>query len=147
MNKAVEFINQHLHEEVTQSPSPFANWLGGKILEAEEGHIVMQFEVRKDMTNPIMSLHGGVAAGIIDEVIGVTVFTIEHAYFFLTVNLHVSYFSKAEVSDMIIADCRIVKDGKKIIHARCDIKGSEGKILATGAADLIRTEKKTGFEF
>ena len=147
MNKAVKFINQHLNEEVTQSPSPFANWLGGKVLKAEEGHIVMEFTVREDMTNPIGSLHGGVAAGIIDEVIGVTVFTIEHEHFFLTVNMHVNYFSKGEIGETIVADCSIIKNGKKIIHARCDLKNNDGKLLVSGTTDLIRTDKKIGFSF
>ncbi|HNR18967.1 MAG TPA: PaaI family thioesterase [Bacteroidia bacterium] len=147
MNKAVEFINQHLNEEVKNSPSAFANWLGGKIIKAEAGHVIMQFDVRNDMTNPVMTLHGGVAAGIIDEVIGLTVFTVEHQYFFMTVNLHVNYFTKVNTGDVITADCTVVKDGKKIIHARCDLRNADGKTMVTGAADLLRTDKKIGFDF
>lgn len=146
-NAGVNFLKQHLNKPVTGSPSPFANWLNGKLTAAEKGKIKLAFTVRPEMTNPLGTLHGGVAAGIIDEVMGVAVFSVEQNDFFMTVNLHIDFFASAKLNDIIIAECEIVKEGRQLMHARCDLKSENGKILATGTSNLIRTNKKIDFDF
>ena len=70
-NKRLQLLQSFIGKPFTGSPSPYAKWLNGTVISADESSVEFQFEVRKEMTNPVGMLHGGVTAGIIDDCIGV----------------------------------------------------------------------------
>lgn len=69
---ASQFLKSHIGKEVSQSPSPFMAWLKPVITEVIEGSITFQHTVRREMTNPFGTLHGGIIAAMIDDAIGAT---------------------------------------------------------------------------
>jgi len=48
-NQRLEHIQSFVGKQFTGSPSPFAHWLNGKVISAEEKSVAFQFMVRKDM--------------------------------------------------------------------------------------------------
>ena len=58
-NQALEFFQANIGQTFAQSPSPLSRWLGGILLQAEEGMLEASFVVRQEMTNPMGTLHGG----------------------------------------------------------------------------------------
>src|SRR4051812_9982997 len=94
-NKSLEVLKSYIGKEFTASPSPFSSWLKPVVLAAEEGKLTFQFQVRKEMTNPIGTLHGGVTAAIIDDIIGTTFFSYNEEYFYITLNNVIDYFATA----------------------------------------------------
>jgi len=46
-------------------------------------------------TNPIQILQGGLSAGIIDDIIGATVFAMNLSHHYTTINNYVDYFAPA----------------------------------------------------
>lgn len=70
----LEILQSFKGKEFTESPSPFMKWLKPKVLDVEPGYVSMEYRVRKEMTNPIGTLHGGVTAAIIDDIIGAAMF-------------------------------------------------------------------------
>lgn len=140
-NQALAFLQAHIGEEITQSPSPFGNWLKGHIISAEEGVIERDFVVRKDMLNPLGTLHGGVTAAMMDDVLGMTVYSLGQPNFQVTVNLNVDYFLPAKEGDVLRVKGEVVRDGRRLINAFVNIYNEEGVLVARGTSNLMKSEK------
>lgn len=143
-NPIVAYLRSKIGHEITETHSPYAKWLRGKVLEVEEGALAAEFTVREEMTNPARTLHGGVAAGILDDIIGGAVFTLNMETFFTSVNLNVDYLAPAKIGDTVIARARVVRKGRNIIHAEGSISHIDGKLIAKGSSNLVVTAIKVG---
>lgn len=129
-------------KEVTQSPSHFMNWLRPILISAEQGQLHCSYVVRKEMTNPYGILHGGITAGIIDDLIGATVFTLGLSHVYTTVNNHIDYFAPAKEGDVITAKTRIVKQGRTIINLQCEVfLPAKNRLIANGYSNMLRVDK------
>lgn len=87
------FLRQSVGKVMTNSPSNYMNWLAPVLVKAESGVLVCRYTIRKEMTNPYQILHGGVTAGIIDDLIGATVYTMGLNDRYTTVNNYIDYFA------------------------------------------------------
>jgi acyl-coenzyme A thioesterase 13 len=95
------------------------------------------------MTNPVGTLHGGVTSAIIDDIIGATMFSFDEEHFYTTVNLVVDYFAHAREGDIVIADTSIVKKGKQMVNAQCEIwNADKTRLIARGYSNLLKTNTK-----
>lgn len=63
--------NKRLQLLQSFSPSPFAQWLNGTVVSVNDKAVEFQFIVRKEMTNPVGILHGGITSSMVDDCIGV----------------------------------------------------------------------------
>jgi acyl-coenzyme A thioesterase 13 len=139
-NPALEFFKSNIGKTSAEvSPSPFGRWLNGKLIDVEDGSLTMEFIVRKDMCNPGGIMHGGVATGMMDDLIGMTVFTLGGQVFYSTVNLSVDFLYAAKPEEKLIAKSKIVRIGKKIAHAEGEIRNETGQIVAKCTTNLVAT--------
>ncbi|MCU0469256.1 MAG: PaaI family thioesterase [Arcicella sp.] len=139
-NPALEFFKNNIGKTSAEvSPSPFGRWLNGKLIDVEDGSLTMEFIVRKDMCNPGGIMHGGVATGMMDDLIGMTVFTLGGQVFYSTVNLSVDFLYAAKPEEKLIAKSKIVRIGKKIAHAEGEIRNETGQIVAKCTTNLVAT--------
>lgn len=142
-SKAAEYLKSHIGKEITDSPSPFMAWLQPVILAVEDGSLTFQHTIRKEMTNPFGTLHGGITAAIIDDAIGATLISYEEPYFYVSVNLMVDYLSAAREGDVILAQTSIIKKGSQIVNAQCEVWNADrSKLIAKGYTNLLKTEIK-----
>ncbi len=141
-NSVVERLKTMVGQPFSNSPSKFGRWFNGVLLEVEKGSLLFSFIVREDMTNPLGTLHGGATAAIIDDIIGLTAATLGHENFYVTVNLSIDYLSGAKVGDTILAQSHTLREGKNISNIECMVKHSDGKIIAKGSSNMIKTEIK-----
>lgn len=75
ISPALEFFKSNIGKSSFEiSPSPFGRWLNGRLIAVEEDSLMAEFIVREDMCNPDGIMHGGVATGIMDDLIGMTLF-------------------------------------------------------------------------
>ncbi len=137
-NDRLKVFQSLIGKEVTQSPSNFMNWLKPTVIAAEIGSLHCSYLVREEMTNPFGVLHGGVTAGIIDDLIGATVFTLGLDHRYTTVNNNIDYFAPAKEGDLIAARTRIVKRGRTIINVQCEvILIAKSRIIAKGTSNML----------
>lgn len=73
--KQLEILQKYIGQEFTASPSPYMRWLRPIVLKTEQGQLSFQYTVRKEMTNPMGTLHGGVTSSIVDDIIGAAIFS------------------------------------------------------------------------
>lgn len=125
-------------KEITQSPSHFMNWLKPILISAERGELHCSYLVRKEMTNPYGILHGGITAGIIDDLIGATVYTLGLSARYTTVNNNIDYFAPASEGDLITAKTSIVKQGRAIINLQCEVfLPAKDRLIAKGYSNML----------
>jgi acyl-coenzyme A thioesterase 13 len=142
-NKALSTLLSFKGKEFSESPSPFMLWLKPIVLEAELGKLSLQYLIRNEWTNPMSTLHGGVTAAIMDDAIGATIFSLNEDYFCTTINNVVDYFATAKENEKIIADTLIIKKGRQIISAQCELwNATKTKLLAKGYSNLLKTNLK-----
>jgi len=126
-------------KEITQSPSHFMNWLKPTLILAERGSLHCSYIVRKEMTNPYGILHGGITAGIIDDLIGATVYILGLHARFTTVNNNIDYFAPASEGDEITAKTSVIKQGRTIINLQCEVfLPSKNRLIAKGYSNMLR---------
>ena len=127
-----------LGKEITESPSHFMNWLKPTLIAAEKGSLHCSYIVRKEMTNPYGILHGGITAGIIDDLIGATVYILGLNARYTTVNNTIDYFAPANEGDEITAKTSVVKQGRTIINLQCEIYlPTKNRLLAKGYSNML----------
>jgi acyl-coenzyme A thioesterase 13 len=142
-NNHLEALQSFTGKEFASSPSPFMLWLKPIVLSAEKGKLSFQYQVRKEMTNPIGTLHGGVTAAIIDDIIGATLFSLNEEFFYTTLNNVIDYFASAREYDLIIADTIILKKGNQIVNVQCELwNADKTRLIARGYSNLLRTNTK-----
>lgn len=136
----LQVLQDHINREFTASPSPFMLWMRPVVLAAEEGTVTFKYVIREEMSNPIKSLHGGVTAAIADDCIGATMFSLNEETFYTTINLVVDYFAPAHVGDTILAKTLIIKKGRQMVNAQCEIwNADQTRLIARATSNLFKT--------
>jgi uncharacterized protein (TIGR00369 family) len=117
-------------------------WLRGKVVAAEEGILTMSFIIRQEMTNPFGILHGGVTAGMIDDVMGTLFFTLGTEYIYPTINLSIDYFASGKVGETVSVTAKVIRQGKTIINLYATMQNQKNVIIAQATSNLAQTSLK-----
>ena len=135
--RLINFQTQ-IGKEIINSPSHFMNWLKPTLISAERGELHCSYVIRKEMTNPYGNLHGGITAGIIDDLIGATIFLLGFNSQFTTVNNNIDYFASAKEGDVITAKTAVIKQGRTIINLQCEVfLPSKNRLIAKGYSNML----------
>jgi len=144
-NKRLQLLQSLVGKPFSESPSPFAKWLNGTVVSVDENSVEFQFEVRKEMTNPVGMLHGGVISGMIDDCMGVTFFILGLEYFYPTINLNVEFFSSVKEGETVTVQTKVVKKGRTIINLKAEVMNEEQKVIAFATSNLAVSQIKIPF--
>jgi uncharacterized protein (TIGR00369 family) len=116
--------------------------LGIEIDSIEEGRARLSVEVRKELKQLQGVMHGGAIASLIDTAVAFAIVgASEPEDRFTTVEMKVNYLRPIS-EGRVTADARIIKDGRRIIVADCDVLDSGGKLAAKGLLTYIRLNDK-----
>ena len=116
----------------TLPPPPIARLLDFTIVEVDEGRAVFAMEPAEWMYNPIGSVHGGVAATLLDSCMGCAVHTtLPAGVAYTTADLQVRYIrAMADTTGRVLAEGRVVHRGRRTATA-------EGRLFAESDETLI----------
>ncbi|MEV6825868.1 PaaI family thioesterase [Amycolatopsis sp. NPDC051102] len=122
-------------------PAPIAAHFGMRWERVEPGEVVAVAEPDESLYNPIGMVHGGVAATMLDSVVGCAVHTtLPAGVGYASVELKVSYLRAIHAGrGEIRATGRVVKEGSRIAFAEGEIRDAEGKLLATASGTCVIT--------
>jgi acyl-coenzyme A thioesterase 13 len=138
----LEYMQGFIGKTMQQSHSPVGRWLNGRLLEIQEGSMKVEFVVREDMSNPMGILHGGIAATILDEVVGTMVYALGREFAFVSVNLSCDFLNPAKIGETLFADAKVIRAGKNIVHAEGVITSANGLIIAKCSSNLLQSSFK-----
>lgn len=126
-------------ESKDSSPSPLGRWLNGTLLAVSEGTITVSFVIRDEMTNPAGIMHGGIAAAMMDEVIGMTTLTLGNEAFFAAASLNVDFLRPGRNGETIKVVAEIIRVGKTMVHVECRIYNETGKLISKATSNMVKT--------
>lgn len=118
---------------------PAARLLGWKLLalDAKAGTIEVQFDAKKDFTNPAGYIQGGFIAAMLDDTLGPAAFAMTGGrHIVSTVDLHVHYL-RPLAPGLAIAKARVVKLGATIAFLEGELFNSQGKLSARATASAV----------
>ena len=138
-NPIVEIFAARIGKVTEDGPSAVGNWLAGTVQEAKEGEVTVRFTVRKEMTNPVGTIHGGMVSLMCDEVIGMTCFSLYNEFHFTSINLTVDFLSAAREGDVLDVCAKVVRKGRTIINLECTVTNESGKLIARAQQNMVRT--------
>jgi acyl-coenzyme A thioesterase 13 len=133
-----QMLTNHIGKAYEGSTSPFHRWLNPIILSVEKGSVELEYPLRPEMLNPMDTLHGGITAAIVDDAIGVALFSLDKANFHSTINNTIDYLAPVLKNDAMIVKARIIKNGRNIVNGECVIYSKQtGKLVAKGTSNLL----------
>ena len=139
--KNKDLLIAQLNQVVTYSPSPFMLWLAPIVREVNDDGLVFEFHIREEMTNPVGTLHGGVTAAIMDDMIGATIICLGRDTFYTTVNNAIDYFATAKQGDVVTGKTSIIKAGRQVINVQFELWNlAKNRLLARGYSNTLKTE-------
>ncbi|MES2381384.1 MAG: PaaI family thioesterase [Bacteroidota bacterium] len=142
MNKHLAFLQECIGSSTSdKGMGAVSKWINGTLLFAEEGHLKFAFVVEETWLNPAKTFHGGMAATLIDDVMGVTIYSLGSEIFYSTVNLNLDYLSFALAGDTITVEARVVRKGIAVIHIEAFIY-KRNKLLVKATSNVVSSGKK-----
>ncbi|HWP42518.1 MAG TPA: PaaI family thioesterase [Blastocatellia bacterium] len=116
----------------------FPRMLGIEIDSLHKGRAVLSVEVRRDLLQLAAVMHGGAIASLIDTAVAFAIATVsEPEDRFTTVEMKVNYLSAIR-EGRAVADARLIRSGRRIIVADCDVFDHRGRLAAKGLLTYIR---------
>lgn len=122
----------------------FPRLLGIEIDAVEEGRAVLSVEVRKELKQLQGVMHGGAIASLIDTAVAFAIIgASEPEDRFTTVEMKVNYLAAIR-EGRVTAEARLLRDGRRIIVAECDVFDDKGRLAAKGLLTYIRLNERQG---
>jgi uncharacterized protein (TIGR00369 family) len=120
-------------------PPPIASLLDMDLVEVEPGRAVFALEPAEWMYNPIGSVHGGIAATLLDSCMGCAVHTtLEAGVGYTTTDLQVRYLRSMRAGGgRVLAEGRVVHSGRRTATA-------EGRLFLEQDESVLFAHASTG---
>jgi uncharacterized protein (TIGR00369 family) len=118
---------------------PIGEALGLKLTEATKGRAVFRCVPGEYHYNIIGSVHGGLAATLIDSATGCAVMSaLPVGDQWTTLSLRVDYLSgiDLEVAELI-CEARLVRAGRRTAIADAEVRGPDGRVYARGSTTCL----------
>lgn len=113
---------------------PIMRTLGMKLVELEEGRVVMTLRADERFHNPMGTLHGGVMTDLADACMGVaTISTLSDDESFTTLEVKMN-FLRPVIEGELRAEAKVVHRGRTVAMTEVVLKNPEGKDVARGTA-------------
>ncbi|KZB85752.1 PaaI family thioesterase [Amycolatopsis regifaucium] len=120
-------------------PPPISAHFGMRWVSVAQGDVVLAATPDESLYNPIGTVHGGVAATLLDSAVACAVHsTLPAGVGYTSVELKVNFLRAISGSvGEIRAHGWIVKAGSRVAFAEGDIRDAEGKVLATASSTCL----------
>ena len=118
---------------------PIAEQLGFWMSEVEHGRVVFEYEPVAAHFNPLGTIHGGIAATLLDSVMGCAIHsTLKAGSGFTTLEIKVNYVrAMSDKTGIVKAEGKVINVGSRIATAEGRIVDSTGKLVAHGTTTCL----------
>jgi molybdopterin converting factor subunit 1 len=116
-------------------PAPaYTELLGSRPLDAEPGHVRMEFQATEQLLNPMGAIQGGFLTAMLDETMGPAALSaVGPGQGVPTLELKVSFIRPARPG-RLVADARVVHMGKSVVFLESTLVTDDGTVIATATA-------------
>lgn len=124
---------------IRNEQNAFGNLVGVRIVEIREGYARSELEVRRELSNPIGSLHGGVYFTMADITGGSA--AVAYGEQVTTVDADIRYLRPGIRIKKVICEAEEIKKGKQLFVYRVDLKDEKGTLLSAGTFTYMSLHK------
>ena len=136
----VYFLQGNIGKNCAGHIEGFGAWLNARILDVKgNGDVLLEFDVREEMLNPMGTIHGGALAAILDEAMGMQLFvksSDEDVFFAL--NISVDFVKNAKLGEQLTVSTEVVRIGKKTANLKSVIWNSKNEVVAQGSSNFLK---------
>jgi uncharacterized protein (TIGR00369 family) len=123
--------------ETGRAAFPYAELLGMRLAAVAPGYAEIELEIVPGHGNSMGTLHGGVYASLADTALGVAHGSLlGEGELSTSVDLQVK-FLRPVMSGRLKAAGRVVRHGKTLTYAECEITNGEGQVVARANATCM----------
>lgn len=116
----------------------FPRSLGIELDMIEEGRARLSLEVTQRHLQLAGAMHGGAIATLIDTAVAFAIVgASEPGARFTTIEMKVNYLSPIR-EGRVVADAKLIRDGRRIVVSDCDVFDSKGQLAAKGLLTYMR---------
>jgi len=120
----------------------FPRSLGIELESIDHGRARLSLEVKQRHLQLAGIMHGGAIATLIDTAVAFAIVgASEPNARFTTIEMKVNYLSAIR-EGRIIADAKLIRDGRRIVVADCDVLDSNGRLAAKGLLTYMRLDER-----
>jgi uncharacterized protein (TIGR00369 family) len=129
----MDFLTGIMNGSIPQPP--ISKLLGFHFTHLESGGVTLVLPIGAHLYNPIGSVHGGIAATVLDTVMGCSVHSMLPAgRAYSTLEIKINYLRPmTQALGDVTAEGRVINLGRKAAFAEGKIIDAAGKIYATGS--------------
>jgi uncharacterized protein (TIGR00369 family) len=119
--------------------APIAELVGFDLVEAGEGRASFELDPAERHYNPLGTVHGGIAATLLDSAMGVAVHTTLNAgETYTTLELKVNFVRAiTEATGRVVATGSVIHRGGRVATAEARLTDEDGRLLAHGTSTCL----------
>jgi acyl-CoA thioesterase len=119
---------------------PASKLLGMKVIEATPGYGKVHMKMKPEFLNFNGTIFGGILAALADEAFAICVLSLAGQAAGAELSMH--YLNAAMKEDELIAEGKVIKNGKRLGFAEMTITNQAGTIIAKAIGTYVRMAKK-----
>jgi acyl-CoA thioesterase len=137
-------LSQENIERMRQASRSEPAWqlLGIKLEEISDGYAKVSFKTKPEFLNFVGTVHGGIIATLADSVFGYALNSLHFPTVASQFNIH--FLNPTVAGDELVAECRVIKAGKRIAMAEIEVKTRSGKLIAKATGTGIPLDREPG---
>ena len=118
---------------------PIGRALGFRVSEVEFGRVAFTYTPVFDHYNPLGTVHGGIAATLLDSVMGCCIHTtLKAGTGYTTVEIKVNYVrAMTDKTGPVTAEGKVINVGSRIATSEGRLTDASGKLLAHGTTTCL----------
>ena len=121
-----------------------AKLIGFNLRSVKPGRAVLDLQAGPQHWNPLGGLHGGILCDLTDAAMGIAyASTLGDGESFTTLELKINFLRPFR-NGTLVATARMVKTGRTIGLAECDVTDSEGRLIARALSTCMTLRGESG---
>ena len=119
--------------------APVAELVGFELIELGEGRASFRMDPAERHYNPLGTVHGGIAAMLLDSAMGVAVHTtLDEGQTYTTLELKVNYVrAMTQDTGPVVATGSVIHRGGRVATADARLTDADGRLLAHGTSTCL----------
>ena len=128
----IERINEHC-------PFNLAN--GIRAVSLEEGHAVVEAELRPDHKNVWGTAHGGMLFAVADVAAGLAVHSLSEGRHIVTAGSSINFLRTNPEAKLLRAEANVIKQGRSLNIVQAEVHDDQGNHLVTAQYTMFASDK------
>ena len=114
---------------------PVASFLGMRLLEISDGYARVSMKMSPEYMNFNRMIFGGIISAVADQAFAYATNSVITPNVASQFNIH--FIASAGENDELIAECRVIKSGKRVCISEMTVTNQDGKLIAKATGTTI----------